>query len=169
MGKLTNSVGQIISLVENTFENNKYKISWFPDLKYVEFYMKDKEIDIDDVKEMHKQTLLLTKGEKYANIFSAEDFFSISSEARSEGSKPEYAQYLIAQALVVKNLAQRLIGNFVMKFNSPLRETRMFSNIEDARKWVLTKIKEHESKGSGSGTLAAWSEFLPIKNPAEAG
>lgn len=137
----------------NTFENSKYRIVWFQKEKYVEFYMKDQEIDVEDVVEMHKQTQLLTKGEKYASIFSAQDFFSLSAEARAEGSKPQYSDPVIVQAFIVKNLAQKLLGNFVMKFNSPNRETRMFSSKEEARKWVLVKIKEYENKKKSKGAL----------------
>ncbi|MGZ3867098.1 MAG: DUF7793 family protein [Bacteroidia bacterium] len=146
-------------LVGNTFENNKYKIAWLPELKTVEFYMKDQELDRDDVMEMHKHTLEITKGEKYANIFSAQDFFSISTEGREEGAKPYYSENLIVQALVVKNLAQRLLGNFVMKFNNPKKETRLFSSVEEARKWVAVKIKEYEAKQKNRDTLAARSDF----------
>jgi len=130
--------------VEKTFENTKFKIIYFPEEKIVEFYMKDIEIEKTDIVEMHAVTLLMTDGAKYANIFSAQDFFSISNEARSEGSKHYYSKDLIAQALVVKNLAQRIIGNFIMKFNKPVRETRMFSNRKDAKLWVQGRIKVYE-------------------------
>ena len=131
--------------MENKFENTKYRIIYFPEEKVVEFYMKDLEIEKEDIIEMHTETLHITNGTKYASIFSAQDFFSISGEARTEGSKPYYSENLIAQALVVKNLAQRLIGNFIMKINKPVRDTRMFSNHADAKIWVLVKIKEHET------------------------
>ena len=117
--------------------------------------MKDIEIDKQDVIDMHEETLRITNGETYASIFTAQDFFSISGEARAEGAKPEYVTNLIAQGLVVKNLAQRLIGNFIMRFNKPLRETRMFQNSTDARAWVLARIKEHEkSKRSKSKMMS---------------
>ncbi|MGZ3864260.1 MAG: DUF7793 family protein [Bacteroidia bacterium] len=141
--------------MDNIFENKKYKIIWHPDERYVEFYMKGEELDREDVIEMHKQTLLMTKGEKCANIFSAQDFFSISSEGREEGAKPYYLENLIVQAFVVKNLAQRLLGNFVMKFNQPAKETRMFTSVEEARKWVLVKVKEYEEKKKKNKDLLA--------------
>ena len=129
----------------NIFENNKYRIIYYRSEKVVEFYMKNLEIGKEDIIEMHKITLILTEGEQYASIFSAEDFFSITTEARTEGSKPYYSQNLIAQALVVKNLAQRLIGNFIMRINKPVRDTKMFAGKAEAKVWVLAKIKEHEA------------------------
>ncbi len=131
--------------MENIFENNKFKIVYFPKEKLVEFYMKDIEIEKADIIEMHVETLRITKGAKYASIFSAQDFFSITGEARAEGSKPFYSQNLIAQGLVVKNLAQRLIGTFIMKFNRPIRDTKMFPNSKEAKTWVEAKIKEYET------------------------
>lgn len=139
--------------MENRFENAKFGINYFPTESIVEFYMKAEEIDVNDVKEMHAVCLAMTKGNKYANIFSAEDFFSITGEARAEGSKPVYSEYLIAQALVVKNMAQRLLGNFVMRVNKPVRPTKMFANKEDARVWVLAKIREFEKKQEKSDLL----------------
>jgi len=34
----------------------------------------------------------------------------------------------------------------VMRVNKPVRDTKMFANKEDARVWVLAKIKEFEKK-----------------------
>ncbi len=131
--------------MENTFENNKYEIAYSKEDKLVEFYMKDIEIEKPDIVEMHIETLRLTNGAKYASIFSAKDFFSITGEARTEGSKPYYSENLIAQALVVKNLAQRLIGNFIMKFNKPIRDTKMFPERKEAKIWIQAKVKEYEA------------------------
>jgi hypothetical protein len=140
--------------VENIFENAKYKIIWFPEEKIVEFCMKDIEIEKQDIIEMHEQTLKMTGGLKYANIFTAQDFFSITGEARVEGSKPYYSKNLMVQALIVKNLAQRLIGNFIMKFNKPVRETKMFATREEGKVWVLSKIKEIETNKSEKELLS---------------
>ncbi len=131
--------------MENIFENSKYKIVYTHDKKLVEFYMKDIEIEKLDIIEMHTETLRLTDGKKYVSVFSAKDFFSITGEARAEGAKPHYSKNLIAQALVVKNLAQRLIGNFIMKINKPASETKMFAEHEEAKLWVSTKVAEYET------------------------
>jgi hypothetical protein len=137
--------------VENRFENKKYTIAWFRDEKIVEFNINELELEREDIIEMHKQTILLTKDEKYASIFTAKDFMSITGDARAEGAKPMYSGNLIAQALIVKNLAQRLVGNFIMKFNSPAKEMKMFSTYEEGKAWVLKKIKEYEANSKIKG------------------
>lgn len=129
---------------DHKFENDKFIIEYYPDDETVEFLMKDGEIDKQDIVDMHNATLAMTKTRKYATLFRAMDFFSITSEARQEGSKKHYSAFVTIQAFVVKNMAQRLLGNFIMKFNSPVRETRLFSNYPDAKEWIKKRLAEIE-------------------------
>ena len=130
------------------FENNKYKIEYFPNEKVVDIFMKDEEIEKIDVIEMHAHVLELTGKEKYAILFHAKDFFSLSSEAREEGTKSHYSDNVIAQAFLVKNFAQRLIGNFIINFNRPHTDTRMFSSYDEAKLWLSAKIGSYTKKKS---------------------
>jgi hypothetical protein len=137
--------------MENKFENEKYTIRYFPDESIVEFFMKDQEIEAKDVIEMHDIVLDFVKGRKYGTIFSAQSFFSLSSGARSEGAKPKYSELVIAQAFIVKNLAQRLLGNFVVRFLPRPKQAKLFTDYQEARKWILAKI-ENNKKNKGAGT-----------------
>jgi len=128
----------------NRFENDKYIIEYYPEESTVEFMMKNLEIEKKDIVEMHQVVLGFTQTRNYATLFRAMDFFSITSEARIEGSKRHYSAFVTVQAFVVKNLAQKLIGNFIMKFNAPVRETRLFSTFEEARAWIKTKVEAAE-------------------------
>lgn len=125
------------------FENERFIIEYLPSEKIVEFLIKDKEIEKADIILMHRETLRLTQTESYATLFSAMDFFSISAGARNEGSKRHYSAFVIAQAFVVKNMAQRLFANFIMKLNRPVRETRLFNSREEARAWLKKKIAQY--------------------------
>lgn len=129
----------------NRFENEKFIVEYYPEETIVEFFVKDVEFEIEDVIEMHSVTLGFTQTRNYATLFRAMDFFSLSNEARVEGSKRHYSAFVIVQAFVVKNLAQRLVANFVMRFNKPVRETGLFSTAEDARKWLNTKVAAHHT------------------------
>jgi hypothetical protein len=138
--------------MERKFENNRFSIEYFPFEKRVDFFIKNEEISKEDVIEMHIQTLQLTKGAEHTNLFRAQEFFSINAEARAEGEKPHYADGLIAQAFVVKNLAQRLIGNFIIKVNKPARLTRMFTDYEEATRWLADKRDSFSGSEKISGT-----------------
>ena len=139
--------------MENRFENNKYRIQYFPKEDIVEFYMKDQEVDANDIIEMHSHVLGFVKGKKYCTIFMAESFFSLGSDARAEGAKPIYSELLIVQAFIVRNLAQRLLGNFVMRFLPRPKQTRLFTNSDEAREWIKEQI-EKNNKGKGTKALA---------------
>ncbi|HXB41051.1 MAG TPA: hypothetical protein VNZ49_10950 [Bacteroidia bacterium] len=136
--------------MENRFENDKYIIRYFPTDDIVEFFMKDQEIEAKDVIEMHDIVLGFVKGKKYGTIFTAQSFFSLSADARAEGAKPEYCEFLIAQAFIVRNLAQRLLGNFVVRFLPRPKQAKLFTDYQEARKWILEKIENHKkNKGMG--------------------
>jgi len=124
----------------NRFENDKYIIEYYPVESTVEFMMKNLEIEKKDIVEMHKVVLGFTQTRNYATLFRAMDFFSIASEARIEGSKRHYSAFVSVQAFVVKNMAQKLIGTFIMKFNTPVRETKLCSTYEEARTWIKSKV-----------------------------
>ena len=51
---------------------------------------------------------------------------------------------LIAQAVLVNSLATRIAGNFYIRFNKPTKPTKIFTNAEDAKSWLLYKKKEFE-------------------------
>lgn len=129
---------------ELRFENDKFAIEYHPAQKIVEFLIKEQELEKADIIKMHNETLRLTQTESYATLFSAMDFFSISAEARNEGSKRHYSAFVIAQAFVVKNMAQRLFANFIMTLNRPGRETRLFNSREEARAWLKQKVAAHQ-------------------------
>jgi len=133
----------------NKFENDKFSIEYFPEESLVDFSMKDQEIDVSDIILMHEIVLGFAKGNKYGTVFSAQSFFSISAEARKEGGQPKYNEFVIVQGFVVHNLAQRLLGNFIMKFHSGRKQIRLFSNHQEARKWVKGRIKAHKSVEAG--------------------
>lgn len=66
---------------------------------------------------------------------------SVSSRVRSNASHPNANFLSLADAIVVKSLAQRLMANFYLKFNRPSRPTKVFENCTDAVNW-LYKVKK---------------------------
>jgi hypothetical protein len=89
--------------------------------------------------------LKLTEGAMHCAFIKALGNIDISSDARKYGSNPEIQQNLIAQAVLVNSLATRIAGNFYIRFNKPPKPTRIFTNPEDAKSWLLYKKKEFEA------------------------
>jgi len=63
-------------------------------------------------------------------------------EARNYYAKdPTHIQLYTSCALLTDNPMARVLANFFMGFNKPLKPTRMFTNLEDAEKWIKSKEK----------------------------
>lgn len=61
----------------------------------------------------------------------------MSQECRKHFSGPEHAETFTKCALIVTNPISKLIGNFFLGLNKPLKPTRLFTNSEDGLKWLM--------------------------------
>jgi len=75
------------------------------------------------------------------SIFFAGDNVSITKEARDNAVSLEDKSPLSATAIVITNLAYKLIAEFYMKFNKPKRPYKIFKNEKDAVEWLLQFIQ----------------------------
>lgn len=72
-------------------------------------------------------------------IYSAEEGFSISKEARENFRKLPHGNPIKAYGIVANNLAYRLVGNFFIKFYSPKIPLKLFETVEEAAAWLHAK------------------------------
>lgn len=75
-------------------------------------------------------------GQKFLLLFTAGEDTSVSTEARYYASTPEANKYTIASAFVVRSIAQKLLGNAYVTFNKPITPTRIFTDENEALKWL---------------------------------
>jgi hypothetical protein len=59
-------------------------------------------------------------------------------ESRTFSASEEGLRYTIADAMVVQNLAQKLIVSFYLKVNKPPKPSKAFSSEEEAVSWLLS-------------------------------
>src|SRR5471030_899464 len=78
------------------------------------------EIDLEESKTMQKISLDITDGKKFVALVDARAAIVVSKESREWGSTAEAQVNMLAQAIVVNSLANRLIGNFIVKFHKPI-------------------------------------------------
>jgi hypothetical protein len=71
-------------------------------------------------------------------IYSEDNMFS--KEAREYTASGEVSAILKADALVIKGLALRIIGNGYLKINKPNRPTRLFNSEAEAVNWLKTMV-----------------------------
>ena len=108
--------------------------------------MEDAEIEIADSKEMQKVSLELTGGEKFVAFIDGRAKINVSKEAREWGSTAEAQQNMIAQAIWINSIANKLVGNFIIQFHKPVAKTRLFSDPDEALVWLKEQLKIHDQK-----------------------
>jgi hypothetical protein len=85
----------------------------------------------------------LVEGERFPFLYYAEDSSVIVSEdGRAYAKNEEYSFPKVCNAVIVSNLAHKLIANFYFKFNKPSYPFRVFSKMQDAEKWCLEEFSK---------------------------
>ncbi len=97
---------------------------------------KVKIFDLDAAKIAVKERIDACKGESYPLLVDARDVSSITKEARDYFASPEGTVLISASALVLDSVLNRFLGNFFLQINKPKVPLRLFTNIEDAVKWL---------------------------------
>ena len=94
------------------------------------------EIDVKEAKEMLAATGLLTEGKKVLVLNVAGSLTTATTAAREFAASVDASQFTLAEAYVVSNLAQKIVGNFYVNFHKPQVPTKIFTNAEEAVKWL---------------------------------
>ena len=61
----------------------------------------------------------------------------ISKEAREFAASGQLQSVISAFAILASDLSMKLVGNFFIHFHKPDQPTRVFTNEEEARTWLL--------------------------------
>lgn len=69
-------------------------------------------------------------------IFTGDEFIAITSEARKNAVAMENRVPISVSAIIVRNLAQRIIADYYYKFNRPINPYKVFTNKEKAIIWI---------------------------------
>lgn len=93
-------------------------------------------IEVFHLKEMQRVVAELGNGKKMPLLFQPHDFLHLSKEAGKFATTDEGTRYSLAIAVLVDNIAKKLLMNFFMKMNKPKVTTRSFSNKEEALMWL---------------------------------
>lgn len=75
-------------------------------------------------------------GGKANFIFLSDEGFFLTKEARENSITMEDNSPVGASAIIVTNLASRIIANFFIKVNKPKIKYKLFGTVEDAAKWL---------------------------------
>lgn len=93
-------------------------------------------LDIDLQMRLLDYYVDITEGKRMRFVFLAGDNVSITKEARDNAVLIEEKSMVGASAIIVTNLAYKIIANFYMKVNKPKRPLKAFANESDALEWL---------------------------------
>jgi len=83
----------------------------------------------------------ITQKQKSFFIFEADEFCSVTKEARDNAIKMEDQTPIQATVIMVRNLAQKLIADFYYKINRPKQPYKVVWQFEKGVTW-LNELKE---------------------------
>ncbi len=99
-------------------------------------YQDDHEFNIIDAKESLMDIEQMTKGKTLPILKIPGKYSSIDNEARKFISSPEGMKHSSTEAFVTTFLPHRIIGNFYMKINKPVKPTAFFETEKQAVDWL---------------------------------
>jgi len=94
------------------------------------------EISVEDVKSIASACQKIGGGKAYPLLIKVGKYTLPSAEARKFLAQAESNPYAKAEAYVISDLPQRIVGNFFLKFDKPARPTKIFTNEEEAMEWL---------------------------------
>jgi hypothetical protein len=98
------------------------------------------EMDLKESVEIIETMGDFTGGKKALVLNIAGKNTSATSAAREYSASAAGLRFTIADAFVVKNLAQKILANFYISFNKPLVKTRIFDDEEKALEWLKSLL-----------------------------
>ncbi len=99
-------------------------------------YKKNTTLDVELQVNMRALFFELTEGKKAPFIFSADEGFSLTKEARENAGISAKESPISAYAIIAESLGYRIIANFYLKVNKPKLPYKLFPSIDDAVKWL---------------------------------
>lgn len=89
-------------------------------------------------REMNTAIGVLTNNQPARILIVSQPTTVFDHEARAFSASDEGLKFTIGDALVVSNLAHKILVSFYLKFNKPKKPSKAFDSEADAIAWLLT-------------------------------
>ncbi|MEO7989423.1 MAG: STAS/SEC14 domain-containing protein [Chryseolinea sp.] len=117
-------------------ESAKIKFTFGPDhILYTEC-IPNTIMTLEDGKESTRISAEMVNYEPRPLLCDLTHVVSMTQECRKHFAGPEHAATFSKCALIVNSPVSRLIGNFFLGLNKPLKPTRLFKSKEEGLKWL---------------------------------
>jgi hypothetical protein len=125
-------------------DHEKVTVSKRSDLIIHVAFKPNTEITVEFQDELVAMYNQITGGKKSLFIFEGGEFVSITKEARENAITIEDNTPTRASAIVVRNLAQKIVADFYYKINKPKQPFKVFWSFEKGIIWLQSlKIQDN--------------------------
>ena len=95
---------------------------------------------IDEGKLSTKMVAQIVKGDALPLLCDLTNVIKMTQDCRNHFAGAEHAEVFSKCALIVASPLSKIIGNFFLGANKPLRPTRLFTNTEEGLKWLKKTV-----------------------------
>jgi hypothetical protein len=81
-------------------------------------------------------------GGQFYNIYQFESFSDADPEVREWAASPSNNSYTHVDAIVFNSFPQKIIADFYVRFNKPIKPTKIFKSLDNALIWVNEMMNE---------------------------
>ena len=92
--------------------------------------------DIESMNAVRKANLELANNLPYCVVMKAELLSTFSGDVMKKSASESGSENRIALAIVDNNLGMKLVANFYLRFNNPVRPTKVFKSVDKAVSWL---------------------------------
>ena len=117
-------------------ETEKIKFSLRPDNIVSIECRPNSSMSLEDGKVSTKVVGNLVNGHPLPLLCDLTNVVKMSQECRKHFAGPEHARVFSKCALIVTSPLSKIIGNFFLGANKPLKPTRLFTNVDEGLKWL---------------------------------
>jgi hypothetical protein len=96
------------------------------------------QLDEWHVRELLETASKLSNNKPYLLLSDVPGFLSISSGARAIASSKAESPQIVANAVLINNLAIKLVANFFARYNQPHFAFKVFTDRKKAMDWLMT-------------------------------
>jgi hypothetical protein len=98
----------------------------------------DAIILIEDINELLEATYKIGQGKKFKKLITMGEYTLADLDAMKLSGSEDGCKYKIAEAYVIKGMAQHILVHFYMHVIKPLKPTQFFENEAEAESWLLS-------------------------------
>lgn len=117
-------------------ENNKIKFTLRPDNILHTTVFPNTVMTLEDGKESTRISAEMVNNKPLPLLCDLTNVVKMTQECRRHFSGPEHAKTFSKAALIVTNPISKILGNFFLGLNKPTKPTRLFTNYDEALRWL---------------------------------